>query len=228
MNQNVNGQDKMFEGYGGIEDITRYIAAKYGSGWTETRTSAVFGIGGFTQSRLEKDANNCTLASITRVMKYYADRGYDNIPSNIEDIYEAVRRIGVKHGYDPKKTGLLRDLFIYTPWEIDNMVRETWREFGYSDGGGNNSYFEKLKTIKKNIDNSTPLLLNLTFGDYPGHTVSVTGYKVFSKKGEGDLNFIQIYDGWSETVRYIDWKGLGMIPASVTTILPPLAAIDSE
>lgn len=220
---NVNGQNNKFKGYGGIEDTEKYINAYYGQEWIESRTVSVSEVENFAQSRLEKGANNCTLTSITRILKYYSDKGYKNIPSNIKDVYGVIRELGVKHGFDPKKTGLLRDLFIYTPWEIDNMVEESWKEFGYTEGYGNNSYFLKLRTIKKNIDNSNPLLLNITFGDYSGHTVSVVGYKIFTKAGQKDLNFIQIFDGWSETVRYIDWKRLGMIPASVTRILPPPA-----
>ena len=217
----VNGQDSKFSGYGGIEDTTKYIDAKYGFGWIESLASSIPGIARFKQSELEGNSNNCTLASITRIMKYYSDRGYPQIPSDIIEIYKKVREIGIEHGYDPKKVGLLRDLFVYTPWDIDNIVRDTWKAFGYFNGGSNNSYLGKLGTIESNIDNSCPLLLNITYGDYKGHTVSVIGYKVFSKECEKNITFVQIYDGWSDAVRYIDWKMFGMTPASVTRILPP-------
>lgn len=216
-----NGQMNGFSGYGGIVDTTMYVNATFGSGWIEAETVSITGIAGFAQQELEEYANNCTLASITRIMKYYSDRGYANIPSDIKEIYTEVRKIGVAHGYDPKKNSILRDLFVYTPWDIDNMVRDTWRAFGYTNGDGRNSYFLKLNTLKSNINNSNPLLLNITYGDYKGHTVSVIGYKVFSKEGEKDITLVQIFDGWSETVRYIDWKKLGIIPASVTIFLTP-------
>lgn len=221
MNTNADGQGSKFSGYGGIEDTKKYVDGKYGFGWTESKAVSIPGIASFMQSEFERNSNNCTLASITRIMKYYSDRGYSDIPPDIKEIYKIVREIGVEHGYDPKKTGLLRDLFVYTPWDIDNMVKDTWKAFGYAKGDGDNDYVCKLKTIKSNINNSSPLLLNITFGDYKGHTVSVIGYKVFSKEGEKNITFVQIFDGWSDTVRYIDWKKLGITPASVTRFFPP-------
>lgn len=216
-----NGQNKYFSGYGGIEDPTKYVNAEYSSGWTESKSASISGIDNFKQAELESDANNCTLASITRIMKYYSGMGYSKIPSDIKIIYKKVREIGVKHGYDPKKTGILRDLFIYTPWEIDNMVKDTWDEFGYPKGDADNDYFSKLGTIKSNIDEHHPLLLNMVSGDYSGHTVTVIGYKTFSKKEESDKNFVQIYDGWSNTIRYIDWTKFGNTLSSITKIIPP-------
>jgi len=221
MKEHGDGQASEFNGYGGIEDATKYLEASYGLGWTEANAASIPGVACFTQSELEINSNNCTLASITRIMKYYSGRGYTYIPSDINVIYKIVREIGIEHGYDPNKTGLFRDLFVYTPWDIDNMVSATWKTLGYSKGYGNNSYFRRFETIKYNIDNSNPLLLNITFGDYKGHTVSVIGYKTFSKAGKKNIIFVQIYDGWSRTVRYIDWKKLGMTPASVTSFLPP-------
>ena len=218
-----NGQDKKFTGYGGIEDPAMHVNAEYGAGWTESQKASLTGITGFLQATLEEGANNCTLASITRVMKYYRDMGYTNIPSEIKDIYKRVREIGVAHGYDPKKTGLFRDLFVYTPWEINNMARDAWHAFGYPNGDADNDYFGKLRTIKSNIDHSNPLLLNISTGDYKGHTVSVIGYKVFAREDQGDKNYIEIYDGWSDIKRYIDWKKFKDTPlkANLTRFLPP-------
>jgi hypothetical protein len=208
--------------YGGIKDPTDHMNTETGSGWKESKTAFISGIDNITQAELEVGANNCTLTSITRIMKYYYDRGYTGIPKDIKKIYKKVREIGVKNGYDPKKTGLLRGLFVYTPWEIDNLIQNTWKAFGYPNGNGNNSYLFKLRTIKSNIDNSNPLLLNITSGYYKDHTVSVIGYTVFSKEGENDKTFVQIYDGWNDTVRYIDWTKFGNTPASVTRFLPPV------
>jgi hypothetical protein len=222
-NLKQNGQDRGFSGYGGIEDPTTYVSYEYGSGWIESKAASISGIENFTQAQLEKNANNCTLASIARIMKYYSDMGYTSIPSDINEIYKKIREIGVEHGYNPIKTGLWRDLFIYTPWEIDNMVKDAWKAFGYPKGSGNNDYFGKLETIKSYVDNSNPLLLNIVSGDYPGHTVTVIGYKTYSQKGERDINLIQIYDGWEDRIRYIDWEKFGGGPttSNLTKILPP-------
>lgn len=102
-----NGQDKSYNGYGGIEDINKYVNATYGKGWTESKSNMVLGISDFLQGSLEENANNCTLASITRIMKYYSTQGYSNIPNDEKEIYKVVREVGVKHRYDPNKTGFM-------------------------------------------------------------------------------------------------------------------------
>ncbi|NLB78167.1 MAG: hypothetical protein GX796_04765 [Clostridiaceae bacterium] len=221
-NLKKNGQSCDFKGYGGIEDPERYVKWKYGQSWIESETATILKVENFTQASFETDSNNCVLASITRVMKYYNNIGYTNIPTDAIEIYKTVKNIGVKYGYDPIKTGVMRDLFIYTPWVIDDIVKDTWKAFNYTKGDGCNDYFSKLKTIKNSIDKSNPLLLNIAFGDYKNHTVSVIGFKIYSKKGLRDKVLIQIYDGWSSYVRYIDWTKLGSIPTSITRILPPL------
>lgn len=222
-NLKANGQDKNFSGYGGIEDTAQYVNSEYGSGWTKLKAATISGIKNFTQAELKVGENNCTLAAITRVMKYYSDIGYTNIPSDIETIYEKVEEIGYKHGYDPQKTGLIRDIFVYTPWEIDNMVEEVWEAFDYPEGSTDNDYFNKISTIKSSIDNSDPLLLNIVSGDYAGHTVTVIGYKIYSQEGKDDKTFLQVFDGWSDSIRYIDWEkfGGGFTTSNITRFLRP-------
>jgi len=218
----ANGQHISFNGYGGIEYLDRYIEIEYGEGWEQKTGKYIEGIPNFKQDSFGPgNQNNCTLASITRIMKYYSDMGLNEIPSDIQDIYSTVREIGVEHGYEPGKSGLFRDLFIYTPFEIKTMVRETWNKFGYAGSKSSNYYFRKLNIIKINIDEMNPVLLNIAFGDYRGHTVTVIGYKVFgsNRVHQSDLSFVMVLDGWSEKIRYIDWKKFGLTLASVTSML---------
>ncbi len=216
-----NGQYKTFKGYGGIEAPDIYINSQFGEGWGLRLDKGVNDIDAFRQSTFGPDNdNNCTLASIARVMKYYAGRGYHGIPDDIYEIYKKVREIGVKHGYDPNKSGIMRDLFVYTPFEINTMVKESWKIFYNSSVSSSNRYFRKINIIVENIDNENPPLLNIASGDYKGHTVTVTGYRIYEKAGKPDRALVRVYDGWSEAVRYIDWKRFGNTPASVTTIVP--------
>ncbi len=217
-----NGQHKDFNGYGGIEFLERYIKIEYDNGWEQKSSKCVEGILNFKQNSFgPENENNCTLASITRIMKYYSDLGLKEIPPDIHAIYSIVREIGVKHGYAPGKSGLLRDLFIYTPFEIKTMVRETWEKFGYVGSKSKNNYYRKIKIIKNSIDDMNPVLLNIAGGDYRGHTVTVIGYKVFGNNREcqPDMAFVMVLDGWSEKVRYIDWKKFGTTLANVTRVL---------
>jgi hypothetical protein len=209
-----DGQVLGFTGGGGIEDPLIYVNDRYDEGWTEITNpnSSISGMQNFTQDLLEPEANNCTLAAITRVMKYYSDKGYSNIPSDINEIYIKVKGIGEKHGYDPKKTGIIRDLFIYTPFEIDEMTKDTWEAFGYTNATPDNKYgvfVDQLDVIKENINNADPLLLSIPGGDdYSGHTVTAIGYKEYHKEGEDSKFLIEVYDGWSQNVRYVDWDVL--------------------
>ncbi|WP_027628453.1 hypothetical protein [Ruminiclostridium cellobioparum] len=221
-NLKQNGQHKEFNGYGGIEDLERYVVFELGTGWEQKKSKKIEQILNFKQTIFGPDnRNNCTLASITRIMKYYSALGFHEIPSDIHEIYAIVREIGVKHGYDPEKSGILRDLFIYTPFEIKTMVGDTWKKFGYERSKPNNIYIGKLKAIKNSIDDMNPVLLNIACGDYEGHTVTVTGYREFGSSREhcNNRTFVQVYDGWSEDVRYIDWKNFGITPASVTRMI---------
>jgi len=217
----ANGQGEPFNGYGGIEDLGLYVATEYGAAWKLHKLQTLTGIGTFTQGRCEAGAPNCTLASIARIMLYHAGRGWNGIPDDLNEVYRVVRKIGVAHGYDPGESGIIRDIFIYTPFEIDNMVRDAWEAFGYPKGIGDNDYFKKWRTIREQIDLNQPLLLSMSIGDYEGHTVSVTGYAIYRNGQDCEKEFVQVLDGWSETVRYVDWDKFGIIPANITKIIPP-------
>ena len=221
-NLKENGQHHDFRGYGGIENLEKYISCEYGAEWEQKISKSIDGIPDFKQTSFgPENQNNCTLASIARIMKYYSDSGFRQIPENIEEIYGVVREIGIKHGYNPGKSGLIRDIFIYTPFEIKTMVRETWSRFGYSRSRSINKYYRKFKIIKDSIDDKNPVLLNVTAGDYKGHTVTVTGYRIFgnSYQCQSDKIFVRVYDGWSENKRYIDWSKFGNTLASVTKLI---------
>jgi hypothetical protein len=83
-------------------------------------------------------------------------------------------------------------------------------------------YFLKWEIIMEQVGLGHPLLMNIAFGDYKGHTVTVTGYAAYARKGDPTKRFVQVYDGWGMSIRYIDWKKLGVIPASITKIIPPV------
>lgn len=216
-----NGQHEAFSGYGGIEDPELHCLAETGKAWSLTANRWLREVDGFAQNALDPGAPNCVLVSITRVLSYYAGKGWAKIPLEPEQIYPVVREIGIRHGYDPKKSGLLRDLFVYTPFVIDDMVTEAWQTYGYVTGRGKNRYFRQLDTIRHDIDAGNPLLMSMSFGDYPSHTVTVTGYSTYEHLGCRPRHYIRIFDGWSSQVRHVFWERLRSIPKNVTRFLPP-------
>lgn len=217
----ANGQDEAFTGYGGIEDPDLHCRAETGLEWALTADSWLRSVDGFSQQSLDPGAPNCVLVSVTRVLASYASRGWTRIPLATEQIYPVVREIGIRHGYDPSKSGLLRDLFVYTPFAIDNIVTEAWQAFGYPAGRGRNRYLRKLDIIRQDIDAGNPLLMSLAYGDYPSHTVTVTGCRTYSHPGRHSRHYIRIYDGWSTNARHVFWEKARTVPANITRFFPP-------
>jgi len=226
-----NGQASYCSDYGGIDEPKKFLEVVYNNngytlGYEKTLCSK---ISNFTQGYLEPNAGNCTLASITRILKYFGDQGYTKIPVNTKDIYIKVRDIGVNHGYKPSApdSGVKSywyNLVTYNPFEIDNMVQEAWDAFNYQSGKGNNKYTFTFDTIKNEIDNNRPMLLNIGTGDYSGHTVTIIGYKYYNSPDRNsyvDKPFLQIYDGWSDEIRYIDYTDLRDLDQSITTFTVP-------
>ena len=216
-----NGQHEAFTGYGGIENPELHCLAETGVSWSLAAENWLRAVDGFPQHALEPGAPNCVLVSITRVLGYYAKQGWAKIPPDPEQIYPEVLKIGIRHGYDPKKSGLLRDLFVYTPFTIDDIVTEAWRAFGYAAGRGKNQYIRIFDTIRQDIGLGNPTLLSLAFGDYPNHTVTVTGYSIYERQGQRPRRYVRIYDGWSSQVRHVFWDKARSVPANITRFLPP-------
>ena len=216
-----NGQNEAFSGYGGIENPDLHCRVTAGDGWEMERDVVIPEVDGFSQNQLESGAPNCVPVSLTRVLQAFARKGYVRVPLPPEEIYPHVRRVAVRHGYDPRKHGLFYDLFVYTPFSIGRMAAEAWQAFGYEHGSGKNRYVGRLRHIRAHLDMGMPVLLNLAFGDYPSHTLTVTGYRVYVRAGRRYRVYLRVFDGWSPETRYIDWTGARRIPSSVTLILPP-------
>jgi hypothetical protein len=54
---------------------------------------------------------------------------------------------------------------------------------------------------------------------YSNHTVTVIGYEAWENKAGYKVCFLQVYDGYSESVRYIDFKRMPNI-YSISVIYP--------
>lgn len=216
------GQDNTFQYYGEVENVCEYVSSTYGEGWVESESSFIRNTDSFFEDELERDNLNGTITSISRIMKYYRNIGYLSIPENLNEIYEVIHDIGLKHNNSPAKSNIIRELFVFSSGPFDNMVRDVWKVFGYTKGSVINIYYGKLKMIIKSINTLNPVLLNITVGASKSHTVTVLGYTIFSKAGARDKIFVKIFDVLNNIERYIDWTKFGKIPASVTRFYPPV------
>ncbi|MBR2477120.1 MAG: C39 family peptidase, partial [Clostridia bacterium] len=197
----TKGQIPDETGYGGIYNPYDYVNDKYGNGWEETDTETLSpDTQKFLMNDLERNVNNCTLVSITRIFAYHRDNnGKTNIPDN-ETLYNDIKEIAESHGYNGEDGTF--------PTKIDNIIDDALKKYGY-EGEGKNIYLWDFNTVKQEIDAGRPLLFNIPFGYYENHTVTVVGYKEYSRDGflfSRTRKFIEVYDGWTNSKRFIDYK----------------------
>ena len=147
----------------------------------------------FLQREFNDSHNNCTIASLTRVINYYF-RDKDKFK-----IYDEVFAIAKKNGYF-KKIGTLPVMIshianiYFKKNKIDIRARGVYLGNFYSH-------------VKDEIDNFRPLVMNLGSGYYKNHSLVISGYSVYKFKGM-KVKFLHVYDGWNKTKSYIDYNDL--------------------
>lgn len=182
-------------GYGGIDDCSKYLQDRYG-GIVTLSSSKSLEMAAFMQSEWD-DKNNCTLTAITRILYYYSWNGYEKIPCNIDEIYARVKAVVNGYGYTNEKGT--------SPTKINNVVNDLLDHYGYGQSKCKGVYVWNFENhVKKEIDADRPVIMNLARGYYGDHTVTVCGYKIY--KGDKTYEMIEVYDGWSQSKRYIDYS----------------------
>lgn len=147
----------------------------------------------FLQRDFDDSHNNCTIASLTRVINYYF-RDKDKF-----EIYDEVFAIAKKNGYF-KKIGTLPVMIshianiYFKKNKIDIRARGIYLGNFYSH-------------VKDEIDNFRPLVMNLGSGYYKNHSLVISGYSIYKFKGM-KVKFLHVYDGWNKTKSYIDYNDL--------------------
>ena len=207
--------NRLVGGYAGIVDPERHLTDTGVQGWQCVASCELPAVESFTQAQLEPDVPNCTLVSIVRCLLYLQHRGPASETERAA-LYEQVRRIGIRHGYAPDKTGWFHDLFVYSPFIIARMVTESAIEAGMQAVRGRSRYVRRLVALRGEIDAGRPVMLNLSFGDYPGHTVTVTGYRIYRSRHGAARVYLRTIDGWRDVPSYIDWHRARRMLSSVT------------
>lgn len=229
------GQAVGFTGYGGIEDPDLYMKSRYGDDMRCIRELTLPDVPRFSQAELEPGVPNCVLAAILRVvvrMRLELHAETISIPGrskwvfsdrmlqreSLQLMYPGIRAIAVKHGYDPAGKGMLYDLVRYPPWCIGRMLEEALQKNGYAAARARNRYWFKRRILKREFMQSRLVLMNLAFGDYPSHTVTACGLREYAAAvGTRTRVLVEICDGWSDQVRYLDLDRLTLVLWSVTT-----------
>lgn len=188
-----------------ICDLYKYVSEKYGKGWTESACGSVEGkVETFLLRDLEYGKQNCTLAAITRLFAFHRDNsGKKDIPES-NKLYGDIKEIAKVFGYSGDKGT--------NPTKINNIINYLLLKYGYA-GKGFSTYIWDFKTVKREIDKGKPLILNIAFGYYRDHSVSVVGYSEFTK-GKGVFKrtkkFIKVYDGWTNLNRFVDYSRINI------------------
>ncbi|MCR5736805.1 MAG: hypothetical protein K6G64_04055 [Eubacterium sp.] len=206
-----NKVSRFFVNYGGIENSRKYISQHYGENTTLVARKVLI-MDDFSMRDLGEDANNCVLTGITRILSYYLNRSDEMVDSEI--IYDLVKENAVRKGYRRNKgLGFCR---------ISSVMKRCAEIYGIASRKTRSVYCIRIfKTIMKQIDMQNPLLMNISFGYYRDHTVTIAGYEIYEKKGRfwGKKRYpiVLVYDGWKKTLMGIDYHKL-RVPVSVTRI----------
>lgn len=180
--------------YEAIDNLNKYIKSKYPHAKLKEEKSLP--MDNFIQNEFPNSEKNCSLVSITRLIKYYSNP-YNNIPSDNLDIFLSVYDISLEYGFN-NITGT-------HPTKIDNIISDYFKSINIKTRAKGHYFSNFYSPLKKEIDNNRPLIMNIAFGEYNNHSVTVTGYKIYKFKNM-NINFIEVYDGWKKTHSYIDYN----------------------
>jgi len=204
--KNFRGQAENAFGYGGIFSSFLYVNHRYGPGWQVDRTRTVLlTLDNFRQDRWNDD-RNCVLASITRIFAFYRDVHEMSVIPRNNTLYRHIRDIALQHGYRP--------MWGTPPTRIDNIMNDMLSHFNLD--GSVRHHLTTLAYAKRELDAGRPFLLNVATGFYANHTVTVTGYRTYTR-GNETKTFLSVYDGWTEQLRFIDFHAFNTI-SSMTTM----------
>lgn len=205
---------KKINGYEVIDYIYGYITKNYnGAKLVEEKSLK---LENFLQSEFKISNNNCSLVSITRLIKYQEQ--FKN--KDTQEIFDEIYTIGMDYGF--------REDYGTFPTKIDNIMTDFFNYYNINVKAKGKYFSNFYNPVKSEIDANRPLLMSIAFGDYHNHTVTVTGYKIFKYKGM-NIKFIELLDGWKRTKTYIDYNVFAHgITALGVCSFNTLKIIDSE
>lgn len=180
--------------YEAIDKLNDYIDSNYKGALLREEKSLK--MDNFLQDDFDYSDKNCSLVSMTRLVKYYSTP-YNRIPFESNEIFNSISTIALEYGFD---------MIVGThPTKIDNILLDYFTELNIAVKSKDYYFANFYNPLKKEIDNNRPLIMNIAFGEYNNHTVNVTGYKIYNYKNM-NIKFIEIYDGWKKTHSYIDYN----------------------
>ncbi|MDD2458181.1 MAG: hypothetical protein PHQ83_06725 [Eubacteriales bacterium] len=165
----------------------------------------------------------CTITALTAIFRQIQQKEASSmIPFITHSLFDQIESVASHHGYRPKRGRT-------NPLRIGSIARHLFRLY-HLQGQAGSTLFLSARKICHELDHARPVLMNLAFGHYRRHTVTIVGYQIWRDTIKQPSNrqrvFWLVHDGWSQDVRFIDhwaltrpWSGLWSI-YSVTRIRP--------
>lgn len=195
----------LYSDYGNITNPYSHVNSTYGSGWSYHSGSTISGFTTLDMSDFSAE-NHCSLTTMTAIFNYHRTHGYSSISSNINTLFNRVKKIATDKGYYTPSGGTM-------PWYIDDLATDVWKYYGYSGSGNNDFFFWDVNsinnTLKGEVDGNRPGAISFTSGSYGNHTVTYYGYVFYKKSDQSNKMYLKVNDNRTTSVRYVDTTHIG-------------------
>lgn len=192
--------------YEKISNIKNYIDKNYpGAEIVEMKSIRLMD---FLQSDFEDGKYNCTLVSILRVLMNGIDR-FETVPESKEALYQDIKKAASKYHFDEIKGTM--------PLMISKIIKNVASEYGLDLKSKGHYLGNFYNPIKREIDKNRPLIMNIGFGEYGSHSVTISGYMTLKFKGM-KIHILEIYDNWTKSKRFIDYSHLAHSLTSLNAV----------
>lgn len=176
-----------------IKNLPEYIEKNYKG--AEVLTSVSLKLDNFTQTDFKNQRNNCTLTSILRVLMYNIDK-FQVLPESKEVLYEDIYKSGKKYFFN--------EAFGTMPIMISNIVKDVFKEYKVKGKVKGHYLGNFYRPIKSELDNRRPLIMNIVFGAYKKHSITISGYIILNYRGM-KIKILEVVDNWSSQKRFLDY-----------------------
>lgn len=154
--------------------------------------------------------------------KYSKKKEYDiKTFKELPVLYQEIRQYAIDKGYFK-----MSEIFEGTnPFQIKAIMKNVCKKYEIKPSISHKIFFDFKGQVKKEIDAGYPTIFNMSNHSlYKGHTVVVTGYKVYKKtrtilgiKITKKIQIMQVADNWDDSYAYIDYDAYNW-PASFVKI----------
>lgn len=182
-----------------------YLASRYGGNWQMTETATLPGsFEALLMDDYRPGIGCCTLTALTAIFHYHQLRAAGK--ATAEDplaLFSQIESQAVQHGYSLTRGRV-------NPLRMDGLVRSIWRSQGHI-GVTKSVYWPSQKLIIRELQAGRPMLLNIAFGPYHRHTVTLTGFETWQttdRPRPQNRLLLQVADGWSREYRWIDYTAM--------------------